>query len=50
MTTLSSNRRCYEFRCANMVFNDNYNETIDRSDVCYDTTGSLVIKIIDTLV
>ncbi len=33
-----------------MVFNDNYNETIDRSDVCYDTTGSLVIKIIDTLV
>jgi hypothetical protein len=23
-------RRCYEIRCANMVFSDNYNETIDR--------------------
>ena len=23
-------RRCYEIRCANMVFTDNYNETIDR--------------------
>lgn len=41
-------RRCYEFRCANMVFNDNYDVSIDRSNVCYDTTGSLIIKIIDT--
>lgn len=94
-------RRCYEIRCANMVFSDNYNETIDRrcallavvpwhapvphaeshlrlsglvcapwlfahsqlklpkrqcscttlcSNVCYDTTGSLVMKIVDTCV
>lgn len=40
--------KCYELRCANMVFSDNYNETIDRSNVCYDTTGSLVLKIVDS--
>lgn len=27
---------------------DNYNSTIYRDNTCYDTTGSLIIKIVDS--
>lgn len=41
-------RRCYEIQCRDADFTDAYGQMIYRQSACYSTSGSIVVKIIDT--
>eukprot|EP01024_Parvocaulis_polyphysoides_P066410 TRINITY_DN7801_c0_g1_i1.p1 TRINITY_DN7801_c0_g1~~TRINITY_DN7801_c0_g1_i1.p1 ORF type:complete len:421 (-),score=52.50 TRINITY_DN7801_c0_g1_i1:270-1532(-) len=45
---LGSCGRCYEVKCMPSVFQDNYGETLDRSNQCYDPEASVVVTVTDT--
>jgi hypothetical protein len=40
--------KCKEVRCKPMGFNDGYGAWLDRTNVCYDTSASVVVMITDT--
>jgi hypothetical protein len=39
--------RCYELRCTNEIITDGYGQEINRSNACYDTDKSIVVRIVD---
>eukprot|EP01023_Acetabularia_acetabulum_P025053 TRINITY_DN2403_c0_g1_i1.p2 TRINITY_DN2403_c0_g1~~TRINITY_DN2403_c0_g1_i1.p2 ORF type:complete len:392 (-),score=82.38 TRINITY_DN2403_c0_g1_i1:2119-3294(-) len=40
--------RCYEIQCNPTYFTDGYGATIDRSNVCRDSSSSVVVTVTDT--
>jgi hypothetical protein len=40
-------RSCWEVSCVDSDFNDGYGAKCSRSNACYDTSKSVVIKIVD---
>jgi hypothetical protein len=43
----ASCRSCFEVSCVDSDFSDGYGAKMDRSSACYDTSKSVVIKIVD---
>lgn len=41
-------RRCYEVKCDPGSVRDNYGGVFDRSHMCYDTSESVVVQVIDS--
>jgi hypothetical protein len=39
--------RCYEVRCRNANFTDGFGERLQRSKACYNTSQSVVVRIVD---
>ncbi|MEW5307321.1 MAG: hypothetical protein WDW36_009727 [Sanguina aurantia] len=40
--------RCYEVKCDSGFVHDNYGQSFDRSNMCHDTTESVVVQVIDS--
>eukprot|EP01026_Neomeris_dumetosa_P053047 TRINITY_DN4730_c0_g1_i9.p1 TRINITY_DN4730_c0_g1~~TRINITY_DN4730_c0_g1_i9.p1 ORF type:complete len:413 (-),score=50.89 TRINITY_DN4730_c0_g1_i9:2292-3530(-) len=40
--------RCYEIKCMPSEFQDNYNQKLSRTGVCYDPEASIVVTVTDT--
>jgi hypothetical protein len=40
--------RCKEVRCTPMLFSDGYGEWLDRTNMCYDESASIVVMVTDT--
>ena len=45
---LNSCGRCYEVKCAPLEVTDGYGQTIDRQSACYNSSQSVVVKIVDS--
>lgn len=41
-------RACYEISCANTWTKDNYGAHFDRTKSCFDTSASVIVRIVDT--
>ena len=53
MTTSSADagcRTCYEVACNPKTITDRYGEVLDRQNACYDTSKTIVVKVIDRYV